>query len=126
MSSFSSLETTMIEDRTQEPVAPPLMPAPPQSLWRVTSEAPVHAMAPLVSRALRRGADDSVRSEPARVSAQTPLLVRLGQILIEYYRGISDGLAMWRQYGAPYDHDGAKVRSAARRALSDPSRSMRP
>ncbi len=114
----------MIEDRTQEPVAPPLMPAP-QSLWRVTSEAPVHATAPLVSRELGRSADDSVRSEPARVSAQTPLIVGLGDLLMEYYRAISDGLAMWRQYGAPEDHDGAKVRSAARRALNDPNRPRR-
>jgi hypothetical protein len=112
----------MIKDRTPEPVTPPLMPAPQQSLWRVTPEAPVHAITPLVSLELRRGADQSARSEPAGVSAQTPLIARLRHFLWEYYLGVSDGLAIWSQFGAPCDHDGAKVTSARRRASNDPNR----
>jgi hypothetical protein len=116
----------MIKDRTPEPVMPPLMPAPQQSLWRVTPEASVHAIAPIVSLELRGGTDESARGEPLGVNAPTPLIARLGRLLLEYYRGVSDGLAVWWQFGAPCDHDGAKVKSARRRALNDVNRPRRP
>lgn len=117
----------MIKDRTPQPVMSPLMSSPHQALWRpATSEASVQTMTPIVSLELRRGADESVRGEPVGVSALTPLIARLGHFLLEYYRGVSDGLAVWSQFGAPCDHDGAKVRSAIRRASNGLNRPRHP